>query len=157
MSDSELIRAYAISVFIATFLDEYGKLERLGAFARVYNTIIKKNGVFQDQINDLVCGRRKKISHKAELFSRAIKISETAWDMGVERSRGLSISAGVSIANLYRLNEDVLSRIYGLKMSDFVEINKLSQAGVTFNSCKMARGLTESVTTIISTSGAKHE
>ena len=166
MKNDELIRAYTISIFIISFLDEYGKLERLGSFAKVYNTIIKKNNIFQDQIYDFQRKKRKKISHKAELFFIAKKISLLAWDKNLKESTGTSISAGTTISNLFRLNKEHLTKIYGFDEIDFLKINQQSQAnttldGITFHSCKMARVLTESTLTIISeqlkNSGINHD
>lgn len=149
MSDKELIKAYVVSVYILALLDEYGKLERLGAFAKVYNTIVRKNAVFQKQIQELSMRKKKKISHKAKLFSLASKLAQSSWDKTTKETKGISISVGSTVTNLFRLNEDVLSRIYGFKAEDFRRISKLSQAGVTLSSCKMARVLTENTDLLI--------
>ena len=149
MKDEELVKAYTVSIFIISLLDEYGKLERRGSFARVYNTIIKKNSVFQKQIEDLEKGRVKKISKKAKFFSIAIGCSIIAWDNATAESKKIKISAGTSVSNLYKLNEELLTRIYGLRKEDFVKIHKLSQAGVTLNSCGMATILTKNAQSVI--------
>lgn len=146
MKDEELIRAYIISIYIISFLSEYGKLERSGAFARVYNTIVRKNSVFQSQIDDLRKRKKDKISKKATLFLMAMNYSDIAWDNTIKEASKKTISAGITVSYLYTLNDDFLTKIYGFNDKDFIKINKLSthsQVGVTFNSCGMATSLTE--------------
>ncbi len=110
---------------------------------------IYKSYILKEKEDEFRAGKRKKISYKAKLFSIAINCSTSAWEVGIKESKKLTISAGISISNLFRLNEDVLTRIYGLNSEDFIKIHKQSQAGVTFNSCKMANTLTRSAISII--------
>ena len=149
MDDIALIRTYVTGIFMLAFLDEYEKHERIYSFAKVYNTIIKKNGNFQDQINDLAAKRIKKISHKAKLFSIASECAIIAWDKGIKDTKGLSISAGSAIANLYRLDSENFSRIFNLGEKEFQYIGRSSQAGVTLSSCKMSRFLMEHVAVLL--------
>lgn len=145
MSNEELIRAYAVSIMIITFLDEYSQLERTGVLAKVYNKITKKNSVFNKQIQDFKLKKRLKISHKANLFLFAQSCAIRAWSKGIKESTKETISVGTTVANLFRLNNEYISKIYGLNEAEFIKINKLSRAGVTLPSCRMARILTDHI------------
>jgi len=150
MSDQERLRAYTASIFIISLLSEYGRFEKYRAFAKVNNILIKKNSIFQEQINSYKIGKRKSISDKAQLFARAIEYSIVSWKETITNSdSSLSITAGNTIANLFRLNKEPLVKIYGLNEDDFIFINKHSDAGVTFNSCKVARILTDHMLELI--------
>jgi len=153
MKDEELIKAYTISIFILAFLNEYEKHERFHSFARVYNIITKKNGYFQQQLDDLKRRKRKKVSHKAKLFFRAIGYSEYAWNIGISRSKELTVSPGAVVSCLYTRNSDLLNRIYGFDIKDFQSINKQSEAGVTRPSCVMSKILTDAAIDAINTTG----
>ena len=141
MEETELIKAYSISIFMLSLLDEYGELERFGSFARVYNTLVKRNSVFQKQINIKKMNKKKKISKKAFLFSLSIKVSLKAWETTTYNEVSSPISAGTTIVSLFKRNEELMKRVYGVKSEDFRDIGKKSQANVTLNSCKMARVL----------------
>ena len=143
MEDLERVRAYSISIFMLSLLDEYGKLERLGAFAKVYNTIVKKNSIFETQIEHFKRKKRKKISNKSKLYLFAVDCSKLSWVNVIKNYTATSISVGNTIANLFRLNARYLMMIYGLTEADFIRINKQSIGGVTIPSCRMARLLTE--------------
>ena len=141
MNEADLIRAYTTSIFMLSLLDEYGELERFGSFARVYNTLVKRNKVFREQIDAYNAKKKKKISEKAILFSMAVKVSLGAWDTTTDTGVVAPISAGTTIVSLFKRNEDLMKRVYGVKSDDFRDIGKKSQANVTLNSCKMARAL----------------
>lgn len=139
MEDAVLVRSYTTGIFILAFLDEYGRHERLREFAILYNVIIKKNGAFQDQINDLLAEKREKISHKASLFHIASQCAISSWEESVKESVGLSISAGSAIANLYMRDQENFSKLFNIDKMLIFDLAEASEAGVTRESCKMAK------------------
>jgi len=145
-NDIELINSYILGTFMLSLLDEWSKIERLGAVAKIHNTITKKHNVFDAQIFDFNRGKKKKISHKCSLFIEAGKIANKAWQSVInDIDENIAISANVVIHNLYRLNSSKIEKIYGLKEEDFISLTKFNTNGVIFTSCKIARLLSEKV------------
>ncbi len=132
------------------YMEQINKLERVGSFAVVYNAIVKKNANFQNQINQYNSKKKKKISEKARLFSIAVEVSMSSWDECSREAKGLSISAGTVISNLYLRNEEGIKRIYGIKEKDMNKIAKLSELGVTLVSSRVAGVLMEKTKKVLS-------
>ena len=60
----------------------------------------------------------------------------------MQETKGVSISANTVIHNLYRLDAESFSKIYGLDEDIFKKLNSQSY-GVTLASCRVARLLSE--------------
>ncbi|WP_152184393.1 hypothetical protein [Sulfurimonas indica] len=145
MNDKELIKIYSVGLFMLALLDEWSTIERIGSVAKIYNTITKKHNNFHVQIHDVEHGKKKKYSHKCNLFIHASALSIAAWEESVKYTKNLSISANTALHNLYRLNSDGLSRVYGLTEEIFKSIDKTKQTGAVFSSCKAARIMTDAI------------
>lgn len=130
---------HSIGMFMLGLLDEWNKLERTGSVAIIYNTINKKHSIFHKQILEMREKKRKKYSHKCVLFNLATTISIEAWGNSIIETKKFKISANTTIHNLYRLNRDSFTRIYGLKEDVFRKINKIGIKGLTLSSCKVSR------------------
>jgi len=121
--DIELLKTYAVGMFMLSLLDEWGKIERLGVIAKIHNVITKKHNNFHAQIRDVNINKKKKPSHKCILFIKASSIANTAWKQVISNTeKGISISSNIVIHNLYRHNSEQFSLIYGLKETDFINL-----------------------------------
>jgi len=143
MKDRELIRTYSTAMFMLALLDEWSKIERIGIVAKIYNTITKKHNVFHQQILDVKKGAKKKCSKKCSLFVLASGYAVEVWEDCVQDTKKYKISANTAIHNLFRLNSESFTRIYGLNEEDFKKLDNDLLQGVTFSSCKVSRILHE--------------
>jgi len=146
MEDKDLIKTYAIGIFMLALLDEWSKLERTGGIAKAYNTITKKHNVFNKQIFEISIRKRKKCSKKCDLFNEAKTVATKAWNKAIPATKDITISINTTLHNLYRLNAASFERVYGLREEVFREIGKTSTHGVIFQSCKVARVMTDELT-----------
>lgn len=64
------------------------------------------------------------------------------WDKVMQETKGSTISANSVIHNLYRLDADNFTKIYGFDEDIFKQLNSKS-CGVTLASCRVARILHE--------------
>ena len=143
MEDRELIRTYAIAMFMLALLDEWDKIERIGIVAKIYNTITKKHHNFHQQILQVKQGTKEKYSKKCSLFITASSYAVSVWEECIKETKEYKISANTAIHNLFRLNSENFTRIYGLSDADFKQFDNDLSRGVTFSSCKVARILSD--------------
>jgi len=141
--DKELIHVYCIGIYSLALLDEYGKLERFGSLAKVYNTITKKFNVFHKQLFNYKHKKSKKISHKTTLFVEANKIADMAWSAAMKETLKTSILVDKTVYSLYFHNRDMYEKIYGIGEDDFHELKIRHVEGTTLSSSRVARILTE--------------
>jgi hypothetical protein len=139
---------YATAMFMLTLLDEWSKAERIGASAKIYNRIIQKHHNFYKQIHDVKSGKKSNYSKKCKIFVEATAQAVVAWKSVMQETKGTTISANTVIHNLYRLDAENFSRIYGLDEDIFKKLNS-KQCGVTLASCRVARVLYERVGLLI--------
>lgn len=92
-------------------------------------------------MHELSSGKKKKLSQKCTLFLIANKLSVKAWSRVITDSQEYRVSANIIIHNLFRLDDENFSKIYGLTHKDFRSLNKSTKEGVTLVSCKVARML----------------
>ena len=137
-----LIKTYATAMFILALLDEWSKAERVGSSAKIYNRLIQKHNNFHKQINEVKRGKKKSYSHKCSLFVKASAYAVVVWERVMQETKGETISANTVIHNLYRLDADNFSKIYGLNEDIFKQLNS-KPCGVTLASCRVARVLSE--------------
>ena len=137
-----LIRTYATAMFMLALLDEWSKAERIGSSAKIYNRLIQKHNNFHKQINEVKRGKKKSYSHKCALFVKASAYAVVVWERVMQETKGETISANIVIHNLYRLDSDNFTKIYGLDEDIFKKLNS-KQCGVTLASCRVARVLHE--------------
>lgn len=157
MTDERLIQTYMTGMFILSLLDEWSKLERIGIVAKIYNTITAKHNVFHKQYLDAEKGRKKKYSKKCELFIRGSAYAIIAWERVIKETDGISLASNTTMHNLFRLNADDFTRIYGLQEEDFKKLDSNNLHGLVFQSCKVANLLNkESVKLIHKNAGAKN-
>ena len=143
MEDRERIATYIDGIYMLTFLSEWKQGERLGIKAKIYNTITKKHNVFHKQLLEEKT-KKKSCSKNCRLFVIASSIAIKSWDRATNETKGLTISVSTTIRNIYNLNKENFTRLYGLKEEDFVKFDKEEGVGVkTFSSCKMGRVLSE--------------
>lgn len=143
MDDKEIVATYACGIYIMSLLDEYGKSGRIGASAKIFNTIEKKNAIFYKQINDVKHGKKKRYSHKCELFIKASAIAISAWDETIKETKGLKMCIETTVHNLYRLDQDNFTRIFGLTHDIFQQLDSRKAEGLILSSCRMSRVLLE--------------
>ncbi len=143
VNKEKLIEIYASGIYMLSLLEEWSALERLGKSAEIYNTITKKHNFFFKQIDEYNKKKRKKISEKCTLFIKASSLANTAWKETAKNTKSITISANTTIHNLYRLNSEDFTRIYGLNEDDFRILDSKNQHNSILNSCKMARLLLE--------------
>jgi uncharacterized protein YcaQ len=149
MSDKELLKIYSSAMYVLAFLDEWDKVERIGAVAKVYNTITKKHNNFHKQIHEVKTGKKKKYSKKCELFIKSSANAVAVWEETIRETKTTKISANSVIHNLFRLNRDGFERIYGLSEDVFLKLDNNNKHGAVFASCKIARILTEKTEELI--------
>ena len=137
-----LIKTYATAMFILALLDEWSKAERVGSSAKIYNRLIQKHNNFHKQINEVKRGKKKSYSHKCALFVKASAYAVVVWERVMQETKGETISANTVIHNLYRLDADNFSKIYGLSEDIFKQLNS-KPCAVTLASCRVARVLSE--------------
>ncbi len=137
-----LIKTYATAMFMLALLDEWSKAERIGSSAKIYNRLIQKHNNFHKQINEVKCGKKKSYSHKCALFVKASAYAVVVWEKVMQETKGEMISVNTVIHNLYRLDADNFSKIYGFHEDIFKQLNS-KQCGVTLASCRVARVLHE--------------
>ncbi len=137
-----LIKTYATAMFMLALLDEWSKAERIGSSAKIYNRLIQKHNNFHKQINEVKRGKKKSYSHKCALFVKASVYAVVVWERVMQETKGETISANTVIHNLYILNADNFSKIYGLNEDIFKQLNS-KPCGVTLASCRVARVLSE--------------
>ena len=143
-----LTKTYTTAMFMLALLDEWSRVERIGITAKIYNRLIQKHNNFHRQIYDVKKGRKGKYSQKCELFVEASAYAISVWDKVMKDTKDSTISANIVIHNLYRLNAQNFSKVYGLYEEDFLKLN--SQAcGVTLASCRVARLLLEGVEDVL--------
>lgn len=68
MQDNNLVKTYAVGIFMLALLDEWSRVERIGIVAKIYNTITLKHNNFHKQIHELSTGKKKKLSLKCNIF-----------------------------------------------------------------------------------------
>ena len=136
-----LIKTYATAMFMLALLDEWSRVERIGASAKIYNRLVQKHNNFHKQINEVKKGK-KSYSDKCSLFVKASAYAVVVWDRVMQETKGSTISANTVIHNLYRLDADNFTKIYGLEEDIFKKLNSKS-CGVTLASCRVARLLHE--------------
>ncbi len=137
-----LIKTYATAMFILALLDEWSRAERIGASAKIYNRLVQKHNNFHKQINEVKYNKKKNYSKKCSLFVKASAYAVVVWDRVMQETKGSTISANTVIHNLYRLDADNFTKIYGLDEDIFKKLNSKS-CGVTLASCRVARILHE--------------
>ena len=147
-----LIKTYATAIFMLALLDEWSRVERIGANAKIYNRLTQKHNNFHKQINDVKSGRKKTYSQKCSLFIHASACAITVWDKIIQETKGDTISANTVIHNLYRLDAKNFSKIYALDEDIFKKLNSKS-CGVTLASCRVARVLYETLQECIKKDG----
>ena len=128
-------------MFMLALLDEWSRAERIGASAKIYNRLVQKHNNFHKQINEVKKGK-KSYSDKCSLFVTASAYAVVVWDRVMQERKGSTISANSVIHNLYRLDADNFTKIYGLDGDIFKKLNSKS-CGVTLASCRVARILYE--------------
>jgi len=139
-----LIKTYATAMFMLALLEEWSRVERIGVSAKIYNRLTKNHNNFHKQINDVKSNQKKRYSQKCSLFIHASACAITAWNSVRQETKGNTISVNTVIHNLYRLDANNFSKIYGLDEDIFKKLN--SQAcGVTLASCRVARLLNETL------------
>jgi len=144
MEEKERIVTYITGIYILTFMEQWKKSEMIGAKAKIYNTIVKKHNVFHKQLVELKNKKREKVSKNCEIFIKASSFAIKSWDRAVKDSKGLTISVSTTIRNIYNLNKENITKIYGLKEDDFIKFDHLDGGGIkTFSSCKMGRILVD--------------
>jgi len=149
MNDRELIKIYSVGMFMLSLLDEWNKLERTGDVAKVYNTITRKHSNFHQQFKDVKSGKRKKYSHKCDLFIYASALATVAWKESIESAKNIKMSVNTVLYRLYGLNSDGLKRIYGLNGDVFESVRKQGSTEVVFSSCKVANIMAKNISEII--------
>lgn len=147
MSDRELIRTYAVAIFMITFTDEWGKLERVRAGAKLHNTISKKHNNFYKQIHEKKAQKRKSVSHKTELFVEASSCAVDAWNATMDNS-STALCVNTVIYRLAEQNKDEIKQLYGLDFSVFEELNNFNHK-VILQSYKVANRLMENLNAAI--------
>ena len=140
--EQRLIKTYAIAMFMLALLDEWSKVERVGISAKIYNRLIQKHNNFHKQLNEVKTGKKKSYSHKCSLFIKASAYAVVVWEEVMKKTENTSISANTVIHNLYRLDTENFSKIYGLNEDIFKQLNS-KPCGVTLASCRVARLLSE--------------
>ena len=137
-----LIKTYTTAMFMLALLEGWSRVERIGVSAKIYNRIIQKHNNFHKQINELKRGKKKNYSHKCSLFVRESVYAVVAWERVMQETKSATISANTVIHNLYRLDADNFTKIYGLDEAIFKQLNSKA-CGVTLVSCRVARVLHE--------------
>ncbi len=137
-----LIKTYATAMFILALLDEWSKAERIGVSAKIYNSLIKRHNNFHKQINEVNSGKKKSYSDKCSLFIKASTYAVVVWDRVMQETKDNTISANTVIHNLYRLDANNFTKIYGIDKEIFKKLNSKA-LGVTLTSCRVARLLSE--------------
>jgi len=152
IEEHSLIKTYATAMFMLSLLDEWSRVERVGASAKIYNRLIQKHNNFHKQIDEVNRGKKKRYSQKCALFIRASAYAIRAWESAMQDTKGDSISANTVIHNLYRLDAKNFLKIYALEEDVFKKLN--SQAcGVTLASCRVARVLQDKLQECIEEEG----
>ena len=142
LQERTLIKTYATAMFMLALLDEWSRAERIGVSAKIYNRLVQKHNNFHKQIDEVKHAKKKSYSDKCSLFVKASAYSVVVWDRVMKETKGISISANTVIHNLYRLDAESFSKIYGLDEDIFKKLNSQS-CGVTLASCRVARVLNE--------------
>jgi len=140
--EHSLIKTYASAMFMLALLDEWSRVERIGVSAKIYNRLIQKHNNFHKQIDEVKLGKKKSYSNKCTLFVKASAYAVVVWDKVMKETKGITISANTVIHNLYRLDVESFSKIYGVHEDIFKKLNSQS-CGVTLASCRVARLLYE--------------
>ena len=144
-----LIKTYATAMFMLALLDEWSNVERIGVSAKIYNRLVQKHNNFHKQLEEVKAGKKKSYSDKCSLFIKASAYAVVVWDKVMQETKGISISANTVIHNLYRLDAESFTKIYGFDIDIFKKLNSHS-CGVTLASCRVARllsaGLQEHIT-----------
>jgi len=141
--EQELIQIYCIGIYSLALLDEYGKLERRGALAKVYNTIKKKFDVFNKQLYNYEHKITNKISLKTVLFIEANRIAKIAWHETMKETLKTAICVDISIYSLYVHNKELYEKIYGIRAEEINKLRERNVEGTTLMSSKIARILTK--------------
>jgi len=142
MQQHALIKTYATAMFMLALLDEWSRIEQIGVNAKIYNRLIQKHNNFHKQINEVKNAKKKSYSLKCSLFIRASAYAVAAWEHVMKDVNGTAIYANTVIHNLYRLDVQNFSKIYGLNEDIFRQLNSQSY-GVTLASCRVAMLLYE--------------
>lgn len=106
-------------MFMLVLLDEWSKVERVGISAKIYNRLIQKHNNFHKQLNEVKTAKKKSYSHKCSLFIKASAYAVVVWEEVMKKTENISISANTVIHNLYRLDTENFSKIYGLNEDIF--------------------------------------
>ena len=136
--EQTLIKTYATAMFMLALLDEWSRAERIGVSAKIYNRLVQKHNNFHKQIDEVKLGKKKSYSDKCSLFIKASAYAVVVWDKVMQETKGNTISANTVIHNLYRLDVDNFTKIYGLDEEIFKKLNTKA-CGVTLASCRVAR------------------
>ena len=142
LQERTLIKTYATAMFMLALLDEWSSVERIGVSAKIYNRLVQKHNNFHKQLDEVKAGKKKSYSNKCSLFITASAYAVIIWDRVMKETKGVSISANTVIHNLYRLDAESFTKIYGFEVDIFKKLNSHS-CGVTLASCRVARVLNE--------------
>jgi len=113
-----LMKTYTTATFILVLLDEWSRIEHIGASAKIYNRLVQKHNNFHKQINEVKKGK-KSYSNKCSLFVKARVYAVVVWDRVMQETKGSTISANIVIHNLCRLDADNFIKVYGLEEDIF--------------------------------------
>ena len=126
MKDEELIKTYAVAVFMLALIEEYPAFERRGPLSVIFNKILKKHNYFLEQVKQLNSGKLKKVSKKCTLFTQATLIAKKVWQEEIDATKDASvITINGALKALYFKNSKNLERIYAITYDLMLPLNAI--------------------------------